>query len=86
MDSGLKLAIGWENIFSPDLFKAGFQRVFEPFLRGFQSLSTFLRVSKCFKVQGTASNNFALTDKSALVMGKTAFKLDFDYLKARQML
>ena len=52
MNSGRKLG----EYFSPDIFKAGFQRVFEPFPRskGFQSVSQgfpkcFKRVSKEFQ-------------------------------------
>jgi len=52
--------------FSPDIFKAGFQRVFEPLLKGSQSVSTFYKVSKRFKVPGIASN--IVRNKPALVM------------------
>ena len=48
-------------IFFPRHFQSGFQRVFKPFLSGFQS------VSKHFEVPGIASN--ILRNKSALVTG-----------------
>ena len=50
VDSERKLGV----YFFPWHFKGGFQRVFEPILRGFQSVSTFLWVSKLFKVPGIA--------------------------------
>ena len=60
MDSERKL----EEYFFLRYFQRGFSKGIQPFLRAFQSVSTFKRVSKRFRVPGIASN--ILRNKAAL--------------------
>ena len=62
-----------QEYFSPDIFKAAFQRVCERFLRGFQSVPTFPSVSKGFQ---RVSKRFERVSK-AFQKGFKAFQKGF---------